>query len=207
MVPSFGEQKMLMLRSTDNTGPHWQSVKDVMPGKSPERLISAIAISPADSNIVWIGYNSGRIFQTLNAKDAGPKWQEVQVRDHQKSPLGRMSTRIVFSASDPKTVYLTFGGYETDNIWVSRNSGTTWSSIHSDLPKMPIYVVTQHPSNPQILYVGSELGVFTSQNGGSTWSPANTGPASCSVQDLFWKGQELVAATHGRGMFIIDLSH
>lgn len=192
---------------TDNTGPHWHSVKDAMPGKSPERLISAIAISPADSSLLWIGYNSGRIFQTSNAKDALPKWQEVHVRDHQKSPLGRMSTRIVFSASDPKTVYLTFGGYETDNIWLSRDSGTTWSSIHSNLPKMPIYVVTQHPVKPQILYVGSELGVFTSQNGGGTWSPANTGPASCSVQDLFWKGRELVAATHGRGMFIIDLSH
>jgi hypothetical protein len=71
---------------------------------------------------------------------------------------------------------------------------------------MPVYVVTAHPRNPQVLYVGSELGVFTSRDGGRTWSPANTGPANCSVQDLFWKDETLVAATHGRGMFTLDLS-
>jgi hypothetical protein len=190
----------------DNTGPHWQSVKDVMSGKSPDRLISAVAVNPHDANEVWVGYNSGRIFRTGNATDASPRWDEVKVEQKQKSPLGRMCTRVVFSPTDSKTIYLTFGGYEADNVWVSHNHAASWSSIHSNLPKMPVYVVTAHPRNPQVLYVGSELGVFTSRDGGRTWSPANTGPANCSVQDLFWKDETLVAATHGRGMFTLDLS-
>jgi hypothetical protein len=190
----------------DNTGPHWQSVKDVMSGKSPDRLISAVAVNPHDANEVWVGYNSGRIFRTGNATEASPRWDEVKVEQKQKSPLGRMCTRVVFSPTDSKTIYLTFGGYEADNVWVSHDHGASWSSIHSNLPKMPVYVVTAHPRNPQVLYVGSELGVFTSRDGGGTWSPANTGPANCSVQDLFWKDETLVAATHGRGMFTLDLS-
>jgi hypothetical protein len=190
----------------DNSGPHWRSVKDVLPGDSPGRLISAVVISPYDSNTVWVGYNSGRIFRTSNATDARPTWNEVHVHDQQKSPLGRMCTRIAFSAADSKLIYLTFGGYQADNVWVSHDEGTRWSSIHSNLPKMPVYVVTEHPRQPKVLYAGSELGVFTSRDGGKTWSPANTGPASCSVQDLFWKDLTIVAVTHGRGMFTLDLS-
>ena len=117
-----------------------------------------------------------------------------------------MCTRIVLDATDQKVVYVLFGGYEKDNIWKSLDGGGKWNSVHANLPAMPIFALTSHPKNKKILYLASELGVFTSLDGGSHWSPANTGPANCSVQDLFWMGDTLVAATHGRGIFKIDLT-
>jgi hypothetical protein len=71
---------------------------------------------------------------------------------------------------------------------------------------MPIYALTEHPQYPNVLYVASELGLFTSMNTGKSWSVVNSGPANCSVQDLFWMGNTLFATTHARGMFKVDLS-
>ena len=63
-----------------------------------------------------------------------------------------------------------------------------------------------HPNNSKLLYLGSDVGVFASEDAGNTWSPTNEGPPNCAVDDLFWMGTTLVAVTHGRGMFTIDLS-
>jgi hypothetical protein len=49
------------------------------------------------------------------------------------------------------------------------------------------------------------VGVFASENAGAAWSPTNEGPANVSVEDLFWMGEKLICATHGRGMFMLDL--
>jgi hypothetical protein len=64
-----------------------------------------------------------------------------------------------------------------------------------------------HPSRQDFLYLGTELGLFASDDGGTTWSATNEGPTSCSVEDLIWNGETLICVTHGRGMFTIDLSH
>ena len=63
-----------------------------------------------------------------------------------------------------------------------------------------------HPDQPAFLYLGSEVGVFASEDGGATWSPTNEGPTNTSVDDLFWLDKALVCVTHGRGMFKIDLT-
>ena len=56
------------------------------------------------------------------------------------------------------------------------------------------------------MYIGTEIGVFGSENLGLSWSPVNEGPANVSVDDLIWSGETLVCITHGRGVFTIDLS-
>ena len=56
------------------------------------------------------------------------------------------------------------------------------------------------------LYLGTEVGLFASDDGGATWSATNEGPTSCSVEDLIWSDETLICVTHGRGMFSIDLS-
>ncbi len=190
----------------DSSGPSWASVKGPISDAAPDGLISAIAVTPGNSDIVWVGYNNGRLFKTLHARSANPDWIEIAPQGPSELPRGRMCTRIVLDATDQKVVYVLFGGYEKDNIWKSLDGGGKWNSVHANLPAMPIFALTSHPKNKKILYLASELGVFTSLDGGSHWSPANTGPANCSVQDLFWMGDTLVAATHGRGIFKIDLT-
>lgn len=82
------------------------------------------------------------------------------------------------------------------------DNGLAWTDIHHNLPAAPIYSLVVSPSNPNLLYVGTEVGVFASSNGGMTWSPG-LGDPNVPVMELFWMGPKLVAATHGRGMFTL----
>jgi hypothetical protein len=69
-----------------------------------------------------------------------------------------------------------------------------------------VFTIAIHPDDSNALYLASELGLFISRNGGTAWAAENKGPANCSVQDLFWSGRVLFAATHGRGLFKVDLT-
>ena len=66
--------------------------------------------------------------------------------------------------------------------------------------------ITIAPADPNTLYIGTEVGIYGSSNDGASWSTGNDGPANVSVDELFWLSNKLVAVTHGRGMFTIDLS-
>ena len=66
--------------------------------------------------------------------------------------------------------------------------------------------LTLHPDNSSLVYAGTEVGLFASEDGGATWSPTNEGPTNCSVDDLFWMKRTLICVTHGRGMFALDLT-
>ncbi len=193
---------------TDSTGPSWRELR--APIRSPDggdNLISAISIHPSDSNVVWIGYNDGRVFHTKNASAKKPDWTEVT---EPLLPKGRMLTSIVFDSADPQVVYVTFAGIATNNVWKSIDGGKKWTPLwhgsSGDLPEMPVFSLTMHPNNHQALYMGTELGLFWSTDGGQHWSARGDGPSNCSVQDMTWHGQTLIVATHGRGIFQIDLT-
>ena len=102
-------------------------------------------------------------------------------------------------------MFATFGGYVTDNVWVSRDLGRTWSNLGAALPAAPVRSVSVHPRHADWIYIGSEVGVFASEDGGATWSPTNEGPANVAVEDLIWSGTTLICATHGRGAFTIAI--
>jgi hypothetical protein len=199
---------------TPNTGPTWRRLRGPLAlpdGANPgDGWISAISISPLDGNVVWIGYNNGQIFRTAHAAAQVPDWSEVDQAGTDPLPKGRMCTSVVFDPSDPKTVYLTFAGIATKNLWKSSDGGGKWEPLWhgpgKDLPAMPVFSLTMHPKNPQALYMGTEFGLFWSTNGGKDWSARGDGPTNCSVQDLAWFGQTLIVATHGRGIFQIDLA-
>jgi hypothetical protein len=103
-------------------------------------------------------------------------------------------------------VLAVFGGFSTGNVWRTDNDGMAWSNLGGALPAAPVRAVTIHPRNPDWFYIGSEVGIFASEDRGLTWSPANEGPANVSVDDLFWMGDRLICVTHGRGLFQLDLA-
>ena len=116
----------------------------------------------------------------------------------------RMVTRIFLEPGDPSnnTAYVTFAGFANNNLWRTTDGGATWRNLHGTLPQVPIRAVTTHPKNPNWVYVGTEVGIFTSEDAGNTWFTTNDGPANASVEHLFWTTDTtLVAATYGRGMF------
>jgi photosystem II stability/assembly factor-like uncharacterized protein len=184
--------------NTNAAGPSWQSI-----GNPSFSLISAIAIAKGNSDLVWIGYQNGDVYFTTNGTAPFPAWTRVDLN----FPIlpKRYCTRITIDPANPSRVYVTFGGFSPDNVWRTDNNGDSWTNITANLPSAPVRSLAIWGRNPNNLYVGTEVGVFASANGGQSWSASNDGPTNCSVDELFWMNDTLVAATHGRGMFSIKV--
>ncbi|MFG3497750.1 WD40/YVTN/BNR-like repeat-containing protein [Streptomyces sp. NPDC047928] len=187
--------------NTFTTGPSWHRVKP-----SAGSLISALAVAPGDSDVIWVGHRNGAVFRTGDGTAAEPVWDRVGVTGPSPLRPRRYCTCLTVDPVDLDTVYASFGGYEQDNLWVSRDGGARWTDLAPMLPAAPVRAIAVHPRRTEFLYVGTEVGLFASEDAGATWSPTNEGPTNCSVDDLFWMEDTLVCATHGRGMFRIDLS-
>ncbi len=188
----------------------WRStnVKAGVPSWSPIKSsigsnISAIAVAPGNSNIIWVGHNNGDVYQTTNGANASPTWNRMDLNT--PNLPNRFVTRITIDPQNPNIVYATFGGFSPDNVWRSSDGGTTWNDVTGSggtgLPDVPVRSLVIHPSNSSWIYAGTEVGVFASENSGATWSVPHDGPSNVSVDELFWIGSTLVAATHGRGLF------
>ena len=155
---------------------------------------------------MWVGHEDGQVFMTTNGTASMPVWQRVDRTGAQPLVAARYCTGITIDAQDHRTVYVTFGGYVRENVWQTRDAGASWRNLGVALPAAPVRALTLHPDNSELVYVGTEVGVFASDDRGVTWSPTNEGPTNCSVDDLFWMDRVLVCVTHGRGMFKIDLA-
>jgi photosystem II stability/assembly factor-like uncharacterized protein len=186
-------------RSTNvkNPRPSWTAIK------SPASTnISAIAVAKGNSNIVWVGHNNGQVYYTTNGAAANPTWSPAA-----NGLPPRFCTRITIDPQNSNLVYATFGGFAPegfapDNVWKTTGYRAPWENISSRLPSAPVFSLVVSPSNSRALYIGTAVGIFASADGGATWSRGNDGPANAFVEELFWMGTQLVAATHGRGMFI-----
>jgi photosystem II stability/assembly factor-like uncharacterized protein len=170
--------------------------------------ISAIAVAPGNSDIVWAAQNDGRIDASVNGTAATPTWSVIDDNGVTTNPLpDRYCTRLVVDPLDHDTVYAAFGGFSPDNLWRTTDGGATWQDITgvgpTGLPDAPIRGVALHPSRRGWIYVGTEVGVFASADGGATWATNNEGPNAASVDELnFMHGSTvLLSATHGRGLW------
>lgn len=164
--------------------------------------ISAIAVAPGNSNLIWLGTSNGTVWSTTNGLSANPTWTQ---RGMNVLPFG-YCTRITVDPGTSNRVYATYGGFNSNNIWKSEDGGANWTDITSNLPDVPVRSLVVNKWNTNMIYVGTEIGVFASENRGGAWSPSNDGPANASVDELFWVGNRLTAATHGRGMFRITVN-
>ena len=188
--------------NTNNTGPIWSAIK-----ASIGKKISAIAVAKGNSNLVWVGHDGGEVFKTLNGNQANPVWQRMDHTGTNPLTPTRYCTRITIDPSNANIVYVAFGGYNRGNVWKTTNGGNQWSNLGNLLPEAPVRAIAVHPRRNNFVYLGTEVGLFASEDGGATWSPTNEGPTNCSVDDLFWMNEVLVCATHGRGMFTINLAN
>lgn len=182
--------------------PTWSVIKPALIDGS----ISAIAVAPGNSDIIWIGYNNGEVFKSVNGTAVNPDWQRVD-SDRLYLPY-RYITRLTIDPDNSDIVYITFSGFERDNVWRSDDGGQTWRDITgeglSGLPDVTVRSLVVHPYNTDWLYVGTEVGIFASEDAGQTWFVPHDGPANVSIDELFWMDTTLVAATHGRGIFSIE---
>jgi hypothetical protein len=182
--------------SAKSSTPVWARIKP----SNGDVPISAIAVAPSNSAVVYVGHNNGDVFRTSNSGATTPAWKKIITGLPQ-----RYVTRITVSKTDPNVAYATFGGFTSPNVWKTTNGGTTWTAAAgsgtTSLPAVPVYSLVIHPTTPTTLYVGTEIGVFYSENGGSTWRTPSMGSAAVPVDELVFSGNVLYAATHGRGIF------
>jgi photosystem II stability/assembly factor-like uncharacterized protein len=178
--------------------PIWTAIKP-----STGELISTIAVAPGNSDILWVGHNDGSVYFTTNGTAGSPTWNQANLGV--PNLPARYCTRLAIDPHNANWVYATFGGFSSGNVWRTTNSGATWTDLSGSLPSAPVNSLVIKPSDSSSLYVGTEVGIFASSDGGASWSPSNDGPANVAVDELFWMGNTLVAATHGRGCFSIAI--
>lgn len=173
--------------------------------------ISAIAVAPGNPAVVWVGHNDGRIYKTADGTAASPTWFAVDDNGTANPLPNRYVQRIVIDRTNSNTVFVGLGGFSPDNLRKTVNGGATFVDLTGSgatgLPDAPVNGIAQHPSLPDRLYVGTDVGVFASQDGGVHWSTSNDGPADVSVDEVVFlhNSTTLLAATHGRGLWTITI--
>jgi hypothetical protein len=170
---------------------------------------SAIDIADGNSDIIWVGYENGYVYKCTNGTNASPTWTRV---DNNATAIpDRWVADIAINPFNHNEVFVTLGGYNNNNVWFTTDGGTTWNqrtgTAPNDLPALPVNSIRFHPTIENWIYIGTDLGVFSSEDKGASWSvnsryDENEGPCNVEVDELFWQGDEfLIAATHGRGMY------
>ncbi len=188
---------------TLNGANEWHRIRDFASGTNAP-VCTAIDIAKTNSDVIWVGYNNGLVSHTTVA---GDPWA-----DHPKPWGTRAVTDIAINPWNQNEVLVTVGGYSTTTVWITTDAGTSWTNRNGtpphDLPAVQVNTVRYHPLQPNWIYVGSDLGVFASEDKGVTWSvtprynTGNEGPNNAEVVELTWQGtSSLVAVTHGRGMY------
>ena len=184
--------------------------------------------SPIVPGLLWAGTDDGNVQVSQNA---GGSW--TNVRDKMPGHPGYWVSRVVASNAAAGTAYVTVTGYRNDDfkpfIWKTTDFGETWTSIAGNLPQEAINVVRESPRNGNVLFVGTDLGAYASINGGQSWTKlrgsavagagggggrggAPTRPRgllpTVPVYDMkiHPRDREMILATHGRGIFIADIS-
>ncbi|HEY6854554.1 MAG TPA: hypothetical protein VI139_09905, partial [Gemmatimonadales bacterium] len=177
----------------------WRAIKP--PSAAVDNFINAIAVQEGNGNIVWVGHNNGELYRSNDALSPSPTWTRVDA-----GLPARRVMRILTDPANASHVIVALTGFVSNNLWQTFDAGASWSSITGNLPFAPIFDVKRHPANPNWLYAATSVGLFTSENGGASWSTTNEGPANIRIRELFWiDNSTLGAATYGRGMFKVSV--
>lgn len=169
--------------------------------------ILSIAPSPVDSMVIWVGTDDGNI---QLSRDGGTTWRNTSQNLRGIAPFAWIST-IDASPHDAGTAFVAASHWQTGDYtpyaYVTRDYGRTWSLISSNLPRRGwVHVVRQDPRNPDLLYAGTEFGIYASWDAGARWHDLRKGLSAAPVRDLLVhpRDNDLIIATHGRGLYVLD---
>ncbi|HEV2852760.1 MAG TPA: hypothetical protein VHC97_08145 [Thermoanaerobaculia bacterium] len=213
----------VLFRSTDQ-GRTWETVSPDLTGAVPGKasapecggdvaveaaracgygVISTIAPSPLEKDLVWVGTDDGLVQLT---RDGGKSWQDVTPREI--SDWSRVA-QIDASALSAGTAWVAVDRHRRDDLrpyaYVTHDYGKTWKSVGAGLPRDAyVLVVRQDPVKPELAFAGTRRGVFVSFDDGGSWQPLQLNLPTTGVNDLTIHGDDLIAATEGRSIWVLD---
>ena len=205
----FGSQYLYRSRDRGDT---WERLSDDMSyndrtrlGDIPHQLVITISESPKRKGVIYTGTDDGRLYVSM---DDGKAWTELTAN----LPKKEWIAKVLASQYDEGTVYVAQQGrYDEDfavRLYKSTDFGKTFKSIAGNIPGGPINMVREDPASPNVLYASNDFGVYVTANGGARWDVLGGNLPSVNVMDFVVHPRDrmMVIATHGRGMWTIDVS-
>jgi photosystem II stability/assembly factor-like uncharacterized protein len=216
------------LHKSIDRGANWEAISPDLTTNDPEKqnpragvtpedtgaerhcTITTVCESPMRAGVLWVGTDDGKVHLT---RDGGKTWTDMAGK-FADLPEFTYVSRIRASNHVEGRAYVTFDGHRNNDykpyVYVTEDFGGTWSSINANLPSEgSTYVVAEGQRNPDLLFVGTEFGLYVSNTRGITWSKYATGDwPTVRVDDLVIHPRELdlVVGTHGRSIWIIPVS-
>jgi len=166
------------------------------------QTLTSISESPLKFGLIYTGTDDGRLHRT---KDLGKTWTEIS----KGVVADKWISRVEASRFNMGTVYISQNGKRDDDfqvyIWKSTDFGSTWKDISGNIPLGPVNVIREDPVDKNILYVGTDIGVYISKDGGVNYEVLGDLP-STYVHDLIIHPRDnmIIIATHGRGIWVLD---
>ncbi|HNP19560.1 MAG TPA: glycosyl hydrolase [Fulvivirga sp.] len=168
--------------------------------------IVAFSESPKNENLLYVGTDDGLIQVT---EDGGANWRKIQ--NISGVPAQTYVNEVIASKHNENAAYAAFNRHKSGDfkpyIFKSSDKGKTWVSIANNLPdRGSIYAIEEDFVDPNLLFVGTEFGLFYSSNGGSSWTQLKSGLPTIAVRDIAIQEREtdLVLGTFGRGFYVLD---
>src|SRR5205809_2765747 len=167
--------------------------------------IFAIAESPVQKDLIWAGTDDGLIQIT---RDGGKNWTNV-TPSNKLLPEWSLISLIDASPHDAGTAYAAVDRHKNDDlrpyIYKTSDFGKTWTKLGNGIPDGAyVHAVRQDPKNKNLLYAGTELGVYVSFDDGAHWQPLQLNLPTTPITDLIIKDDDLAVATNGRSFWILD---
>jgi len=193
--------------STQTTG----GITPDVTGAETYATVVALDESPLRQGWLYAGTDDGRVWMT---RDDGGSWTELTDR-FPGVPAGTYVSRVEPSSHEADRFYVTFDGHRTNDftpyVYVTDDGGETFRSIAAELPTGKpdfVHVIREDPANEDLLFVGTDVGVYLSMDRGGSWQRFMNGLPTVPVHDLKIqpRDHELIAATHGRSIWIADIN-
>ncbi|MFY7670692.1 WD40/YVTN/BNR-like repeat-containing protein [Tenacibaculum sp. MEBiC06402] len=188
-----------------NQGDDWETISDDLTkggkkGNVAYGTLTTISESPFQFGLIYTGSDDGLVHIT---KNGGGSWEVIS----NSLPKDLWVSRVIASKHKKERVYVTLNGYRWDDfnsyVYVSNDYGKTWENIGKTIPASPVNVIKEDPERHNILYLGTDNGLYTSFNGGSSWEIFHKNLPNVAVHDVVIQpeAKELIVGTHGRSLY------
>lgn len=168
--------------------------------------LTSISESPSNAGTILTGSDDGAVQLTT---DGGTTWTNISARFRLPGP--RWVSRVLWSAHDARTAYVAFDGHYDDDqapyIFRTTDGGTSWTPIVGDLPAgHSVKAVAEYPGNRDVLFAGTEFGLYVTADGGKHWTHAGGALPRVRVDDIAVHPtlKDLILGTHGRSIIVLD---